>query len=118
MDREAVLREAGRVMGAGVEQEFSLVRETAYGYEPLDRSLCYSSIGFDSSAEIVDDIISTLDGQDIQVEQFMPELGPGQQELSIGHEEALRAADNVVRVRETVRGVARQHGVLSSFAAN
>jgi glutamine synthetase len=107
----------GLVMRAAVEHEFYLVREAADGYEPLDRSLCYSSIGFDSSADIVDDIISTLDGQDIQVEQFMPELGPGQQELSIGHEEALRAADNVVRVRETVRGVARQHGVLASFAA-
>lgn len=107
----------GLVMRAAVEHEFYLVREAADGYEPLDRSLCYSSIGFDSSAEIIDDIISTLDGQDIQVEQFMPELGPGQQELSVGHEEALRAADNVVRVRETVRGVARQHGVLASFAA-
>src|SRR5258708_38873895 len=61
--------------------------------------------------------MSALGGQDIQVEQFMPELGPGQQELSVGHEEALRAADNVVRVRETVRGVARQHGGLASFAA-
>src|SRR5260370_28200330 len=92
-------------------------RETADGVEPLDRSLCYSSIGFDSSAAIMDDIISTPDGQDIQVEQFMPELGPGQQELSVGHEEPRRAADNVVHVRETLRGAARQRCVLASFAS-
>src|SRR5207245_10491391 len=47
----------------------------------------------------------------------MPELGPGQQELSIHHAEALRAADNALLVRETVRGVAQQHDVTASFAA-
>jgi glutamine synthetase len=46
----------------------------------------------------------------------MPELGPGQQELSVRHHEVVRAADNVLRVRETVRAVARRHGVIASFA--
>ena len=77
----------------------------------------YSSVGFDSSARIIDDIIAALEQQGIQVEQFMPELGPGQQELSIHHVEALRAADNALLVRETVRGVALQHDVIASFAA-
>ncbi len=102
---------------AAVEHEFYLARETPNGYEPFDRSLCYSSIGFDSSAQIIDQIIATLELQGLQVEQFMPELGPGQQEISIRHADALRAADNVLIVRETVRGVARQHGVIASFAA-
>jgi glutamine synthetase len=102
---------------ATVEHEFYLVRETLSGYEPFDRSLCYSSIGFDSSAQIIDHIIAALEAEGVQVEQFMPELGPGQQEISIRHADALRAADNVLIVRETVRGVARQHGVLASFAA-
>jgi glutamine synthetase len=104
-------------MQAAVEHEFYLARTTPSGYEPFDRSLCYSSIGFDSSARIMDDIIAALEQQDIQVEQFMPELGPGQQELSIHHADALRAADNALLVRETVRGVALQHGVIASFAA-
>src|SRR5690348_3781331 len=46
----------GIAMHAVVEHEFYLARETPTGYEPLDRSLCYSSVGFDSSAEIIDDI--------------------------------------------------------------
>jgi glutamine synthetase len=107
----------GIVMQAAVEHEFYLARETPAGYELFDRSLCYSSIGFDTSARIIDDIITALEQQDMQVEQFMPELGPGQQEISIHHAEALRAADNALRVRETVRGVAQQHGVIASFAA-
>jgi len=90
---------------------------TPAGYEPFDRSLCYSSVGFDASARIIDDVIATLEQQGIQVEQFMPELGPGQQELSIHHADVLRAADNALLVRETVRGVAQQHGVMASFAA-
>ena len=70
----------GIVMQAAVEHEFYLARETPAGYELFDRSLCYSSIGFDTSARIIDDIITALEQQDMQVEQFMPELGLGQQE--------------------------------------
>ena len=109
--------EMGISVQATVEHEFYLARETPGGYEPFDRSLCYSSIGFDASAQIIDDIIAALEFQGIQVEQFMPELGPGQQEISIQHAEALHAADNVIKVRETVRAVARHHGVFASFAA-
>jgi glutamine synthetase len=102
---------------AAVEHEFYLARETPDGYEPLDRSLCYSSIGFDESAHVIDDVVAALELQGVQVEQFMPELGPGQQELSIRHTDVVRAADNTLIVRETVRGVARKHGLLASFAA-
>ena len=107
----------GITVQATVEHEFYLARETANGYEPYDRSLCYSSIGFDSTAAIIDDIIAALEAEGVQVEQFMPELGPAQQELSIQHADALRAADNVLLVRETVRGVAKNHGLIASFAA-
>src|SRR5205814_2687990 len=107
----------GIVMQAAVKHEFYLARATPGGYEPFDRSLCYSSVGFAASAYIMDDIIAALEQQDIQVEQFMPELGPGQQELSIHHAEALRAADNALLVRETVRGVTLHHDVIASFAA-
>lgn len=106
---------------AAVEHEFYLASASGDGaetaYEPFDRSRCYSSIGFDSSARVIDDILGVLAEQGVQVEQFMPELGPAQQELSIHHADALRAADNVLLVRETVRGVAHQHGLIASFAA-
>jgi glutamine synthetase len=103
---------------ATFEHEFYLARETPDGgYQPYDRSLCYSAMGFDSSAVIIDDIIAALESMGVQVEQFMPELGPGQQELSIHHAEALRAADNALLVRQVVHSAAREHGVIASFAA-
>ncbi len=42
----------------------------------------------------------------LEVEHYYPELGHGQHELSVRHTGALRAADNHVLYRETVRGVA------------
>jgi glutamine synthetase len=113
----AAAEQMGITVQAAVEHEFYLARETPTGFQPFDRSLCYSSIGFDSAATIMDDIIRALELQEIEMEQYMPELGPGQQELSIRHTSALRAADNAVIVRETVRGVAHQHGAVASFAA-
>jgi len=113
----AAAEQMGIAVRAAVEHEFYLARATPDGYEPFDRSLCYSSIGFDSSAQIIDEMLHALELAGLQVEQFMPELGPGQQEISVQHAEALRAADNALLVRETVRGVARQHEVIASFAA-
>src|SRR5204863_4172443 len=40
----------------------------------------------------------------------------GQQELPVRYADALRAADNQITVRDTVRGVAMRHGLLASFA--
>jgi glutamine synthetase len=114
----AAAAEMGIVVRAAVEHEFYLVREAPEGgYAPADRSLCYSSIGFDDAAEVITEIVRTLELQGLEVEQYMPELGPGQQELSVHYADALRAADNVLIVRETARGVARRHGLLASFAA-
>jgi glutamine synthetase len=50
------------------------------------------------------------------VEQYYPELGHGQHEISIHHAEALRAADNHIKLRETIRGVALEYGLYASLA--
>jgi glutamine synthetase len=101
---------------AAVEHEFYLARQENGAYVPADRSLCYSSIGLDEQADVIDSILEALENQGISIELFHTELGPAQQELSIRHADILRAADNVCLVRETVRGVARQVGLLATFA--
>ncbi|MBI3827309.1 MAG: glutamine synthetase, partial [Candidatus Rokubacteria bacterium] len=67
-------------------------------------------------AAVMDDIVAALEAQGIQVEQYYPELGHGQQELSIRHAPALAAADRQVFYRETVRAVAYRHGLYASLA--
>ena len=80
------------------------------------RSLCFSGVGFLSAQHVMDDVVAALEKQDLVVEQYYPELGHGQQELSIRHAPALQAADNHLKYRETVRAVAYDHGLIASFA--
>lgn len=101
---------------AAVEHEFYLAREENGSYIPADQSLCYSSIGLDEQAEVIDAILAALEVEGLAIELFHTELGPSQQELSIRHANVLRAADTVCLVRETVRGVARQYDLLATFA--
>ncbi len=110
-------RDAGILIEAAFEPEWSLARQNEDGsFSPADTSLCFSSVGWETSVELVDDIVAALEAQGIPVEQFYPELGHGQQELTIRHASALRAADNHLRYRDTVRAVARKHGFFASFA--
>src|SRR5262249_46346143 len=112
----AAAEERGLYLDAVFENEFYLARKTANGFETLDRSLCFSGIGMDSAEETIQDIVAALTSQGIVVEQYMPELGAGQQELSIRHAPALRAADNQITYRQTIRAVAAQHGLVGSLA--
>jgi glutamine synthetase len=112
----ARLAEHGMRAEAAIEHEFYLAREEQGHYIPADHSLCYSSIGLDEQAEVIDAILESLEAQGVSIELFHTELGPAQQELSLRHADGLRAADNVCLVRETVRSVARTFDLLASFA--
>jgi glutamine synthetase len=57
-----------------------------------------------------------LDEQGIAVEQYYTESGRGQQEISVAHRGALRAADEQIFVRETIRAIASSRGVIASLA--
>ncbi len=106
----------GIIVEATFENEFYLARESGGTYVPFDQAPVYSSIGLDLSAPIMHDIVQALSKQGLVVEQAINEYGPGQQEISIRHAPGLQAADNQIKLRDTVRGVALQHGLLASFA--
>src|ERR1700739_2151293 len=73
---------------------------------PIDDSLCYSATGFHLAHDFGMELVEALEAQGLVVEHYYPELGHGQHEMSIRYADALRAADNHVLYRETVRGVA------------
>jgi glutamine synthetase len=108
--------ERGLNVVASFEPEWTLVRREGDEFLPYDQSPCFSSEGMNSAAEVTDELMEALHAQGLRVEQYYPELGWGQQELSIAHHPALRAADAHVLYRETVRGVVRNHGLYGSFA--
>ena len=118
----AELAAEGYAMSASFEPEFTLGRrEPGLADEPdrlvpIDDSLCYSATGFHLAHDYAIDLVHALQAQGLRVEHYYPELGHGQQEMSIRHAPALRAADNQVIYRETVRGVALRHGLWASLA--
>ena len=109
--------EQGISVQASLENEFTLFREESPSqYVPLDTALCFSSIAMTLAADVIDDIVAALEQQAIPVDAYYPELGHGQHEMPIRHTDALRAADNQIWFRETVRNVAHRHGLLASLA--
>jgi glutamine synthetase len=113
---EARLAERGAMLRAAFENEFSLATQVEGRYVPVDSSLCFSTIGLAASQDYIDELVGALEDQEIVVEQFYAELGHGQQELSTAHAPALRAADEQLYVRETIRGVATRRGLVASLA--
>ncbi len=109
-------RQDGMVFKATFENEFTLAKDSGDGYAPVDQSLYASTAGMDIAAPVILDVVEALVAQGVQPEQYHPELGPGQQELSVRYADAIRAADNQLAYRETVRGVARNHGLVASLA--
>ena len=113
----AACAEAGFSVQAAFECEFTLATRSHDGnFAPLDESLCFSSAGMTTAAPVMDAIVAALEAQNIQVDQYYPELGHGQQELPIRHTPALAAADRQVFYRDTIRNVAYQHGLYASLA--
>lgn len=106
----------GAVLEASFENEFTLAVPADGGYRPVDESLCFSTIGMTASQDYVEALADALERQDIVLEQYYAELGHGQQEISTGHAPALRAADEQILVRETIRGVAERLGYVASLA--
>jgi len=112
----ARLAERGLVLEASFENEFTLAVRTDDGYRPVDESLCFSTIGMTASQDYVEALADALERQEIVLEQYYAELGHGQQEISTGHVPALRAADEQILVRETIRAVAEGLGYVASLA--
>jgi len=112
---EAGLAE-GLQLQAAFEPEWSLAVRQGDLYVPFDESMGFSGVGMSTAAQVIDEIVLALEAQNLQVEQYHPEHGHGQQELSIRHAPALRAADNHLLYRETVRGVVYKQGFFASFA--
>jgi glutamine synthetase len=112
----ADLAAEGYELQASFEPEFTLGRREGAELIPVDESLCYSATGFHLAHDYIIDLVAALNKQGLEVEHYYPELGHGQQEVPIRHATALRAADNHVLLRETVRAVAIRQGLWASFA--
>ena len=108
---------AGIKVFAAFESEFYLAEDTEKGLVPWANGPVYSSSGMDRASIVVDDMVDNLTDQGFIVEQAINEYGPGQQEIVLKYTDALAAADQHLKFRDTIRGTAEvQHGLHASFA--
>lgn len=117
-DMIARAAERGLRVQAAFEPEFYLgVRNAETGrWQPADTAGIYAETGFDLQATFLTDATRAVRAMGMLPEMVYHEGGPSQQEISIHHAPALRAADNQIKLRNAVRGVALQHGYYASFA--
>jgi glutamine synthetase len=113
---EERLAERNMRLEVAFENEFSLATRIDGQYVPIDSGLCFSTISATAAQDYLDELAEALDAQEIVLEQYYSELGHGQHEISTGHAPALRAADEQILVRETIRGVASRQGLIASLA--
>ncbi|AFY31515.1 glutamine synthetase family protein [Calothrix sp. PCC 7507] len=105
----------GLEIQAAFENEFYLLRQTSEGIIPTDSTVFASTQAIDLNHEVIDAITDALITQGIPIEQYYPESGPGQQEISLRYTDALNAANRQIAFRETVRAVAHRHHLTASF---
>ena len=112
----AELQEIGIKIKAAFENEFSLLQNNLnQEIIPTDNTLFAATLGIDLNISVIDEITDALIAQDLIVERYYPESGPGQHEISIRYGKAILAADHQIIFRETVRGVAIAKGIKASF---
>ena len=98
------------------ENEFFLLRRNAAGaLEPADNTVFCATGSMNLHRALIIDLADALIAQGLEVEGYYPESGPGQQEVNIRYAEAMRAADQQIVYRETVRGEVTRHGLIASF---
>ena len=113
---EARLAERGTRLEVAFENEFSLATQVDGAFVPIDSGLCFSTISATAAQDYLDELAGALEAQGIVLEQYYSELGHGQHEISTKHTLALRATDEQLLVRETIRGVAARRGLVASLA--
>ena len=113
---EARLAERGEKLETSFENEFSLAMRVDGQFVPIDSGLCFSTISATAAQNFLDALVDALEQQGIGLEQYYSELGHGQHEISTPHRPALRAADEQVLVRETIRGIAASQELVASLA--
>jgi glutamine synthetase len=110
-----VLAQRGFSARAAFEPEFTLFRKTAGGYEPVDAFTMYSVDRMEAEHDLLDEIETNLTRQGIRVVGMGGEYGAGQLEINLHHEHPVKAADDLLTFRETVKALARRRGLIASF---
>src|SRR5262245_63763288 len=71
--------------------------------------------GLSTNAELLHRLSETLEAMGVVIEQVAPEYGPGQIEINIRHAPPMKAADDLIIVKDTLKALASEAGLVASF---
>ncbi|MET9968052.1 glutamine synthetase, partial [Streptomyces sp. NPDC006356] len=108
----------GITFRASIEIEWSVARPPGADGEfvPAVTGPAYGATRQVEFGDCAADLLAALARQGVDVDQLHPEYAAGQFELSVAALDPVAAADRSVLVRQTIRAVARRHGLAVSFA--
>jgi glutamine synthetase len=114
----ARLDERGWTFNVGAEPEFFLLRSNGQDHihpVPHDVGGYFDFSASDEAQRVRGQLMLALDSMGLAVEMGHHEVALGQHEIDFHFSDALRAADNVVTLKYTIRALAAQNGLVATF---
>lgn len=101
---------------AAFENEFYILSVMGGAIKPIDQSLFAQTYALDKASTIISEIIEALKDQEIFPEMLYAESGHGQFEIPVHYGDTLKAADQQIAFKETVRAVVQKYeNLIASF---
>ncbi len=109
--------ELGYNYQVGPELEFFLFKLNTDGrVTPVPQDHAgYFDVSTDHAAHVRHHMTRALHGLGIEVDSMHHEVAVGQHEIDLRYGQAIRAADNIVTARITMKAVAQRHGLYATF---
>ena len=112
---DARYKSRGLALRAAFEPECYLLAMTDENHRPTARATMFSLNALESRRVLMSQVMTSLAEMGVELEQVAPEFGPGQYEINIAHQPPLRAADDLMTVKEELRALARAAGFIATF---
>ena len=110
------LEAAGLETSMAFEVEWTVGKSGTEDFEPACSGPAYGMTRLVELSGYSRDVLVALADEGVMVDQFHPEYGAGQLEISVAAEDPVAAADTSVLVRQTIRAVGMSHGLSTSFS--
>ncbi len=113
-----VLRQRGWEYNVGPEPEFFLLRKngsTTIHPVPHDVGGYFDFSASDDAQRVRAELMLALESMGLEVETGHHEVALGQHEIDFRYTDAVRAADNVITLKYTVKALAAKHDLVATF---
>ncbi|RPJ22376.1 MAG: type I glutamate--ammonia ligase [Chloroflexi bacterium] len=115
----AKIAERGWTYNIGPEPEFFLFKAGGNGNGvhpvPHDVGGYFDFSAFDEAVRVRSQLMESLRSMGLEIEVGHHEVALGQHEIDFRFADAVKAADNVLTLKYTVKAIAAQHGLIASF---